>query len=324
MIIKHKIQMDLALRGTPQRLNMVQCDSGARAVELILTEHGAPWSPGDVNTVLVRYRKSDGTGGSYDTLSDGTKAWILEENLLTVLMADQVLTVPGLVEVQFALLSGTACAATFGLQIVVEADPALGTVKSEDYINWTHWALSELDQRLMQARDSGEFDGVTFFPKVDGEGNLCWSNEKDAENPAPVNIVALLENRLAEDMLVRRSGDTMQGDLNMAGFHVTGLAAPEDASDAVTKSYSDAIFRKKTVTLLSVLWSGNQMAAQVSGVTAENLVMVTPEPDSMEICTRCGVHCTAQGENLLTFSCETVPTQTVRLNVVVFLRGETE
>lgn len=34
---------------------------------------------------------------------------------------------------------------------------------------------------------SGE-DGATFIPSVDADGNLSWSNDKELENPAPVNI----------------------------------------------------------------------------------------------------------------------------------------
>ena len=130
MIVTHKHNMDLTIRGETLRLNMVQGDINARAVELTLTADGAAWTPEGVETVLLRYRKCDGTGGSYDTLPDGTAAWHLEGNLLTLLAAPQMLAVPGLVEVQAALMKGTACIATFPFQIVVEADPSAGVVES--------------------------------------------------------------------------------------------------------------------------------------------------------------------------------------------------
>lgn len=31
-------------------------------------------------------------------------------------------------------------------------------------------------------------DGVTYFPSVDSEGNLSWTNDGDLENPATVNM----------------------------------------------------------------------------------------------------------------------------------------
>lgn len=41
---------------------------------------------------------------------------------------------------------------------------------------------------LLEARDSGEFDGATFTPSVDADGNLSWTNDKGRNNPATVNI----------------------------------------------------------------------------------------------------------------------------------------
>lgn len=41
---------------------------------------------------------------------------------------------------------------------------------------------------LLEARDSGEFDGATFTPSVDADGNLSWTNDKGRDNPATVNI----------------------------------------------------------------------------------------------------------------------------------------
>lgn len=31
-------------------------------------------------------------------------------------------------------------------------------------------------------------DGATFTPEIDSEGNLIWSNDKNLDNPNPVNI----------------------------------------------------------------------------------------------------------------------------------------
>lgn len=41
---------------------------------------------------------------------------------------------------------------------------------------------------LLKARDDGEFDGATFTPAVDLDGNLSWTNDKGKANPATVNI----------------------------------------------------------------------------------------------------------------------------------------
>lgn len=36
--------------------------------------------------------------------------------------------------------------------------------------------------------ETGEFDGATFIPNVDAEGNISWINDKGLENPQTVNI----------------------------------------------------------------------------------------------------------------------------------------
>lgn len=41
---------------------------------------------------------------------------------------------------------------------------------------------------LLKARDDGEFDGATFTPSVDEDGNLSWTNDRGRENPKTVNI----------------------------------------------------------------------------------------------------------------------------------------
>lgn len=48
-----------------------------------------------------------------------------------------------------------------------------------------------INTALAQAKASGEFDGkngVTFFPEVDDEGNLEWTNDGGKENPPSVNL----------------------------------------------------------------------------------------------------------------------------------------
>lgn len=41
---------------------------------------------------------------------------------------------------------------------------------------------------LIAAGASGEYDGATFTPSVDDNGNLSWTNDKGRENPATKNI----------------------------------------------------------------------------------------------------------------------------------------
>lgn len=54
----------------------------------------------------------------------------------------------------------------------------------------TQWEdeVQRVKDILLAARDAGEFDGVTFTPNVDDDGNLSWTNDKGKANPATKNI----------------------------------------------------------------------------------------------------------------------------------------
>lgn len=48
--------------------------------------------------------------------------------------------------------------------------------------------VQEVKNTLLAAKDAGEFNGGTFIPSVDLDGNLSWTNEAGLPNPDPVNI----------------------------------------------------------------------------------------------------------------------------------------
>ena len=64
-------------------------------------------------------------------------------------------------------------------------------------------------------------------------------------------------------------------------------------------------------------WSSNTQTITVSGVTASNVVFVAPAPASQADYTAAGIMCTAQGTDSLTFTCTTVPSNAITLNVVI-------
>lgn len=246
MIIVHKINMDLQIQSVPPRVNMVQCDTNTRVVAINLTSAGTAWQPSAVDNVLVRYRKSDGTGGSYDTLPDGTKAWSMNESEMCIWMAPQVLTAPGLVEVQAAMLCETECLATFCFQVTVEADPSFGAVESEDYVSWAEWSKQELEKHLKYVQESGEFRGACFYPSVDENANLCWTNDFGLENPTPVSLSDILVVKLEDDGYLKLAGGTMNGPIV--------LANPEEEGHAANKGYVDGKHFATTVTLTADAW----------------------------------------------------------------------
>lgn len=85
---------------------------------------------------------------------------------------------------------------------------------------------------------------------------------------------------------------------------------PAKGSTATTKTASLAVASWNT--------SSKQITVTVSGVTASNLVEVSPAPASWSVASAAGVYCSAQAANSLTFKCSSIPTAAITVNVVIW------
>jgi hypothetical protein len=74
----------------------VQNDRDSRYIEAQIVDGGTAWPLPAGASALIRFRKPDNTGGAYDTLEDNvTPAVTWSGSVATLVMAEQVLTVPG-------------------------------------------------------------------------------------------------------------------------------------------------------------------------------------------------------------------------------------
>lgn len=103
MQIMHKIKMDLGQAGTTPRIAVVQGDANTRCVEITLYASSVAWPVPEGVTASVAYRKLDGTSGWYDTLPDGSAACSVDGNVITAVLAPQVLTAAGTVHAAVVL-----------------------------------------------------------------------------------------------------------------------------------------------------------------------------------------------------------------------------
>ena len=134
MIITHKLKpMDLAQKQNTGRVDVVQGDKYSRNIEFTFMYNGVEWQIPDGTTAIVRYKKPDATGGNYDTLPDGSTAYQINGNVLTVALAPQVCTVPGQVQLSVGLINRNAEINTFSVNIIVQPNPG-AEYQSEDYI----------------------------------------------------------------------------------------------------------------------------------------------------------------------------------------------
>ena len=72
-----------------------------------------------------------------------------------------------------------------------------------------------------------------------------------------------------------------------------------------------------TATLTTNWWSSSTQTVNVTGVTATNQVIVAPDPSDLDDYTEKGVYCSGQGSGTLTFTCDTTPTASITVNVLI-------
>lgn len=153
-----KLEIDLV--NPPAKIPtiyLVQGDYYTRKIRATLLANDTPWNIPSDAIIGLRYRKPDGTAGSYDSLPDGTAAYSISENTVTFTLAPQVVSAEGCVNAQLEIVSGNEILASFVFQILVAHDPSRPIYNSLNYFNWQQWAEAQLDQRMEEAKAAGFF-----------------------------------------------------------------------------------------------------------------------------------------------------------------------
>ena len=208
MTVTHPIQIDLVHRGIAPRLWAMQYDTNTRVVELTLTAQGQPWLPPEGAGFALAFQKADGTRGYYDRLADGVPAVTARDNKISVTLAHQVLTAPGLVEAALVITREQGRMAAFPFQIQVAADPSGGAAASEDYFNGSFSAVNAVlytpqtltAQEQAQVRENlgirNPVKGVDYFTQEEKDALLAeFLAQVTASGPAPVMTMAVDQTR---------------------------------------------------------------------------------------------------------------------------------
>lgn len=133
MEVINKIKIDLLKPGLKPMINAMQADENSRVIEITLNANGDAWEIPDGVSFSVAYKKPDGTRGLYDTMPDGTSASSVDGNVVSIRLAPQMLTAPGIVTASVVISAGDQRISTFPIIVNVIQNPAVGAVGSEDY-----------------------------------------------------------------------------------------------------------------------------------------------------------------------------------------------
>lgn len=130
-----QISMDFSVHGIPPRVYGKQDDSGSRFVAISLYNSGAAIALESDALFAMRYKTAQGAYGLYDTLPDGTSAFSLSGNTVTVQLVDQIFSAPGRVECELRIIDSTSGISTWTFYVEVEGSNVGDTLIPSDYIN---------------------------------------------------------------------------------------------------------------------------------------------------------------------------------------------
>lgn len=221
MVITHKFDMAVDRRGPAPIVDAVQGDTNTREIHVSLFTTPTPnkkeaWPIPDGTRILVRFRKRDGTGGVYDTLPDGSAAVSYSGNTVRALLAPHVLSVDGLVLAQIELNNGEETLGTFMFNVLVEADPSIGSMASEDYINLSNYVAKEIERIL----------GSGSFPSELPNPEAMTIEEVSYDGSVKVDMTPAVESVVERKMMsVKRAGAKGDGSTDDTAAFQAALAA---------------------------------------------------------------------------------------------------
>lgn len=190
------INLDMSLRDPAPRVVAKQGDAGSRKITIKLYDNGIPANinnqiapSGAEQKGVVRFRKPDGTGGIYDKTEDNLPACILGGDNITVRLAAQVLTCPGDVVMDVAIVCGTTIISTFNFIISVQAAPTASITPSNNYYNYQ--TLADINEAIDEAKAAAA-GAVKFVngvrPRGIGNVNLAVNALAECKTP-PINAI---------------------------------------------------------------------------------------------------------------------------------------
>lgn len=158
LAVKQSVQLSMTLNGVPPTLHMVQGDTNSRAISASLWAGAEPYNVPAGASVMLRFKKPDGTGGLYDASESGEKV-SYAGNVVTAPVATQMLAVAGDVFAEIDIFGGGSGAAAERLatfRFVVEVAPCVlpdAEIISSDYYNILAADIAGAKAAADQAKD---------------------------------------------------------------------------------------------------------------------------------------------------------------------------
>ena len=183
MIITHKVKMDLISKGIAPKIHMVQGDCCSRKIVFRLFSDRSAWHVPKGAKALIRYRRPDHSVGVYDTLPDGSCAYAVAGNAVTVSVAPEALAIAGYVSLVITLFDGERELSTFEVQLDVQPNFTSGPAAEGDYASITG---------MIQTPDHAQVGQTVAVAAVNESGKpIKWEAVDFPESPAKPECIPL-------------------------------------------------------------------------------------------------------------------------------------
>lgn len=209
------------------------------------------------------------------------------------------------------------------------AEMTQGAVANESITTAKLAALAVTSAKLAAAAvetDKIKDGAVTTVKLADLAVTAARLSDLAVETAKLANKAVTTEKIADKAVTTAQLGDASVGTSQLDALAVTAAklaaGAVETAkikAEAVTaeKIAEGATHTDATVTLTAAGWSSNTQTVNVPNIKANSTVIVSPAPASFKVYGEAGVYCSAQAEGKLTFTCDSVPTAAIIVNVVI-------
>ena len=243
MQVTKAIKIDLVEKGVQPIVYAKQNDSQTRFIASSLFANGQPFSVPDGVIAMFRAGKPDGTACFYDSNETGTPAITIEGNLVTVELAEQVLTAPGNVqaEINFYTAGGEKLT-SFSFAIQVEKSVLTDQeIVSSDYYN-------VLTAQITAAQDAAQ-TAQTAAQKAQSYAGQAEETLQEVEQLADTVSGTIQQAGQEQVAAVQQAGQTQVSSVTQAGQEqitaVQQAGAQQTAAAAAeadrAKGYADSI-----------------------------------------------------------------------------------
>lgn len=155
-----------------------------------------------------------------------------------------------------------------------------------------------------------------------GLGNV--DNTSDANKPISTATQTALNGKMDNPTNTGSNGQALIKTQNGHDWETISQFRPDNTGtvgQVVTKTANgyEYVTKQTTiqVTLTSAGWNNNTQTVTATGVTANNTVIVSPDPSGFNDYVDWVVYCSAQWSNSLTFTCTSEPAVDILVNVVI-------